>query len=59
MKFLEVVCRKGPELWPNDWIFHHDNVPSQKKLSIKQFLAKNSITEMEHQSYSPDLALNI
>jgi hypothetical protein len=23
LKWLhEAVCRKGPKLWPNDWIFH-------------------------------------
>jgi hypothetical protein len=27
-------------------------------LSVKQLLAKKSITEMEHPPYSPDLALN-
>jgi hypothetical protein len=25
LKWLwEVVCRKRPELWPNNWILHHD-----------------------------------
>jgi hypothetical protein len=34
---------------------HHDNVPAQKALSAKQFLAQKSITEMEHSPCSPDL----
>jgi hypothetical protein len=42
----EVVPRKEPELLPKDWILHHDNAPSYKALSVKQFLAKKSINEM-------------
>jgi hypothetical protein len=39
---------KGPEFWPNDWMLHHNNAPAHKALSVKQFLAQKSITEMEH-----------
>jgi transposase-like protein len=36
MKWLhEAVRRKGPELWPNDWILYHDNVSAHKVLSVK------------------------
>jgi histone-lysine N-methyltransferase SETMAR len=52
------VSRKRPELWPNDWILDHDNHPTYKALSVKQFLAQTSITEMEHPPHSPDLAQN-
>jgi transposase len=52
------VRRKKPELWANDWILHHDNAPANKALSVKQFLAQKSITEMEQPSYSPDLIPN-
>jgi transposase len=52
------VRRKRPELWPNDWIFHHDNAPAYRELSVKQFLAQKPITETEHPSCSPDVALN-
>jgi hypothetical protein len=48
----ETMHRISPELWPS-WIFHHDHSPAHKMLSIKQFLAQKSITEMEHPSYSP------
>jgi hypothetical protein len=44
----EAVCRKRPELWPSDWILHHDYAPAHKAHSVKQFLAKKLITEMEH-----------
>jgi hypothetical protein len=50
------VRTKRPEIWPKDWILHHDNAPVQKVLSVKQFLAQKAITEMKHQPYSPDLA---
>jgi hypothetical protein len=59
LKWLhETVHRKRPELWSNDWIFYHDNAPGHKVLSVKQFLAQKSITEMDHPFYSPDLAPN-
>jgi hypothetical protein len=31
------------KLWPNDWIFHHDNALTHKTLSVKQFLAQNRL----------------
>jgi len=46
----EAVLRKRPELWPNDWVLHHNNAPAHKALFFKRFLAKTSITEMEHPS---------
>jgi histone-lysine N-methyltransferase SETMAR len=37
---------------------HHDIAPAHKALSVKQFLAQKSITEVEHPPYSPYLAPN-
>jgi alpha-L-fucosidase len=37
-RLREAVRRKRPELWPNDWILHHDKAPAHKTLSVKQFL---------------------
>jgi histone-lysine N-methyltransferase SETMAR len=54
----ETVHRKRPELWPNDWVLHHDNAPAHKAFSVKQFLVQKSVTEMEHPPYAPDLAPN-
>jgi hypothetical protein len=54
----EVVNGKRPELWPNVWILHHENAPAHKALSVKQFLAQKSITEVEHIPYFPDLVPN-
>jgi len=45
-RLREAVYRKRLELWPNDWIPHHDSTPPNKVLSVKQFLAQESITEM-------------
>jgi hypothetical protein len=49
--------RKRPRLWPDKWILHHDNAPAHDALRVREFLAKNSITKMDHPAYSPDLAL--
>jgi hypothetical protein len=58
MWLCEAVCRKWPQLWPNDWVLHHDNAPAYKVLSVKQFLAQKSITKMEYPPCSPDFDLN-
>jgi len=50
--------RKRPELWPSDWILHHDNAPNHKALAVKLYLAQKSITEMENPPHSPHLAPN-
>jgi hypothetical protein len=55
-RLYEAVPRKRPELWPNDWILHHDTASGHKVLSVKQFLAQKPITEMEHPPYFHDLA---
>jgi histone-lysine N-methyltransferase SETMAR len=52
----ESVRRKRPGLWHNKWIFHHDNAPAHDVLRVCEFLAKNSITKMDHPPYLPDLA---
>jgi hypothetical protein len=54
----EGVHRKRRELFPNDCILHHNIAPAHKALSVKQFLAQKSITEMELPPLSLDLALN-
>jgi hypothetical protein len=59
LKRLRELCiEKDPELRPNDWILHHDKAPAHKTLSVKEFLARKSIIEIEHPLSSPDLALN-
>jgi hypothetical protein len=48
------VRRKIPGLWPDKWILHHDNAPAHDALRVREFLAKNSITKMDHPPYAPD-----
>jgi hypothetical protein len=55
---VNLCVEKKPELCPNDWILQHDNAPANKVLSVKQFLAQNSITEIKHPPPSPDFAPN-
>jgi hypothetical protein len=57
-RLREAVRRKWPEHWPSDLILHLDSAPAHKALSVKQFLAQKSTTEMEHPPYSPDVAPN-
>jgi hypothetical protein len=42
----------------HDWILYYDNAPSHKALSVRQFLAQKSITEIKQPPYSLDLAPN-
>jgi hypothetical protein len=46
-RLRESVRRKRPELWPYNWILHHDNARAIA-LRICKFLAKISITEMDY-----------
>jgi len=55
-RLREAMLSERPELWPNDWNLHHDNAPAHKELSVKNFLAKKPINEMEHPSFFPGLA---
>ena len=55
-RLRESVRRKRPRLRPDKWILHHDNAPAHDALSVGEFLAKKSITKMDHPPYSPDLA---
>jgi hypothetical protein len=45
-RLREAVHIKRPELWPSDWILHHDNTPAHKTLSVKQFLDKKLLLKM-------------
>jgi histone-lysine N-methyltransferase SETMAR len=55
-RLQESVWKKRPRLWPDKRILYHDNAPAHDALSVSEFLAKNSITKMDHPTYSPDLA---
>jgi hypothetical protein len=57
-RLREAVCRKRPEVLPNDWIFHHESAPAHRALSVTQFLTQKSIPQIQHPHYSSDLAPN-
>jgi hypothetical protein len=48
-RLREAVSRKRPELWPNDWILHHDNAPAHKALS-SSFWHKNRLLKWDTHS---------
>ena len=51
------VRRKLPEKWrTNSWFLLHDNAPAHRPVLVKDFLAKNNMTTMQHLPYSPDPA---
>jgi len=41
---------------PEDWFLLHDNAPSHTSLIVRQFLARNRVSVLNHSPYSPDLA---
>jgi hypothetical protein len=47
----ESVGRKRPELWLDKWILHLDNALAHVALRFREFLAKKSITKMNHSPY--------
>jgi hypothetical protein len=48
---------KRLEFWPDKCLLHHNNAPLLDVLKLHEFLAKKSITKMDHRPYSPHLAL--
>jgi hypothetical protein len=53
-----VVRRKSPKkLGTSSWFLLHNNAPALRLVLVKDFLAKNSVTTLEHPPYSPQLAL--
>jgi hypothetical protein len=50
-RLRESVRRKRPGLWSDKWILHHDNAPAHDALRFLEFLAKNTITKMDHPTY--------
>jgi alpha-L-fucosidase len=48
----EALHRKRPELWPNDWILHHDSAPAHKVLS-SSFWPKNRLLKLNTHPIPP------
>jgi hypothetical protein len=58
MRLHEAVCRQKPEFWANNWFLHPDTTPGQQSYTVKQVIAKNSISRLQHHPHSPHLAPN-
>ena len=51
--FRDIVRKKcPPKLRTNSWCLLHDNSPSHWSVLVKNFLAKNTVTTLEHPLYS-------
>ncbi|GBL90722.1 hypothetical protein AVEN_219377-1 [Araneus ventricosus] len=56
-RLRDAIRRKRHEKWvTNDWFLLDDNAPPHRALIVKKYLARHSITTLEHHPYSPDLA---
>jgi histone-lysine N-methyltransferase SETMAR len=56
-RLRDAVRRKRPKkMRTNIWFLLHDNAPAHRSVLVKDFLAKNYVTKLEHPPYSPDLA---
>jgi hypothetical protein len=55
--FMKHFKKKRPEMASREWFFHWDNVPVHTAAVVQDWLAANKIQVLEHQPYSPDLAL--
>jgi len=55
-RLRESVRRKRLGFWPDKWILNNDNAPAHDALRVREFLAKNSTTKMDHPPYSLDSA---
>jgi transposase len=57
LRLRDEVRRKRPEKRrTNSWFLLHDNAPAHWSVFVKDFLAKNNVTILQHQPHSPDLA---
>jgi len=56
-RLSDAVRMQRPEKCrPNSWFLLHDNAPVHRTVVVKNFLAKNNVTTLEHPPYFPDLA---
>jgi hypothetical protein len=56
-RLRDAVRRKRPEKWrTTSWVFLLDNAPAHRWVLVKDFLAKNNVTTLEHVPYSLALA---
>jgi hypothetical protein len=43
-----ICSEERPKLWPDKWILHHGNAQVLDVLRVHEFLAKKSITKVDH-----------
>jgi len=56
IRLRDAVRRKRPEIWTTNWWFLlHDNAPAHRSVLVKNFLARNKATTLEHLPCSTDL----
>jgi len=56
-RLKDAVRRKLPENWrTSSWFLLQDNAPAHQSALVKDFLAKNNVTTLEHSPYSLDVA---
>jgi transposase len=56
LRLRDAIRRKRPEKWrTNSWFLHHNNAPAHRSVKVKDFLAKNKVTTMDHPPFSPAL----
>jgi len=52
----DAVRRKRPQKWKtNSCFLLHDNAAAHRSILVKNFLANNNVTTLQHTPYSPDL----
>jgi hypothetical protein len=48
-RLTDAIRRKRPEKWRTcSWFLLHDNAPAYRLILVKDFLAKNNATTLEH-----------
>jgi len=46
---MDVIRRKSPEKWRTSiWFLLHDSAPVHRSVLVKDFLAKNNVTTLQH-----------
>ncbi|GBL93422.1 hypothetical protein AVEN_219528-1 [Araneus ventricosus] len=56
-RLRDAIRRKRPQKrTTHDWFLLHDNAPPHRVLIVKKYLARHSVTTLDHPPYSPGLA---
>ena len=56
-RLRDAVRTKYPQNWrTNSWFLLHYNAAAHRSVLVKDFLAQNNVTTLDHPPYAPDLA---